>query len=159
MPTAMPICTIPVRDEHSPENLPAKSWKTEEWAVSLIGKIRHTAWNSAWNIAVKIDIVFSSENSEFEVFPPCHNMLRALPALPSFLLEEKKAKETSVIGLCKYFIVCTYGHYVVGDGSPVPTCRLYRSIRQKASANRIAKILYFQKNRGVSASVFCLTGR
>ena len=36
-------------------------------------------------------------------------MLRALPALPSFLLEEKKAKETSVIGLCKFYIAFSRG--------------------------------------------------
>ena len=56
--------------------------------------------------------------------------------------------------MCKYFIVCTYGHYIVGDGSPVPTCRLYRSIRQKASANRIAKILYFHKKTEASPPLF-----
>ena len=81
-------------------------------------------------------------------------MLRALPALPSFLLEEKKAKETSVIGLCKFYIAFSRGrrgtalavdeaYYNVGEGyaglrsnrgrrrrdgwgSPLPSPRIYR---------------------------------
>ena len=89
-------------------------------------------------------------------------MLRALPALPSFLLEEKKAKETSVIGLCKFYIAFSRGrrgtalavdeaYYNVGEGyaglrsnrgrrrrdgwgSPLPNIRLYRYTRQDLSS-------------------------
>ena len=50
----------------------------------------------------------------------------------------KKAKEASVIVLCKYFITRTNGYYNVGDGSPVPTTRLYRSTSQKTSVIGLA---------------------
>ncbi len=36
-----------------------------------------------------------------------------------------QAKETSVIVLCRCFIICISGCYNVGDGSPVPMSRLY----------------------------------
>ena len=89
-------------------------------------------------------------------------MLRALPALPSFLLEEKKAKETSVIGLCKFYIAFSRGrrgtalavdeaYYNVGEGyaglrsnrgrrrrdgwgSPLPNIGLYRYTRKDLSS-------------------------
>ena len=40
--------------------------------------------------------------------------------------------------MCKYFIACTYGYCIVGDGSPVPPNRLYRYVSKRSFDNYFA---------------------
>ena len=55
----------------------------------------------------------------------------------TFLWKEKKAKEASIVVLCRRFITCICGCHIVGEGSPLPSSCLYRfAIRHTPSSRR-----------------------